>query len=168
MSIKSDHLSHSRKVREGLRAQLSQGVATAWKLNSKIWLASNSCLLITCLEGERWFGLRDWDWTCPRRTNQPRQKQNCIGPAASCTWVCTLACMQKLGGSGDMLPQENFLNLMFWDDFWGYFGTQNITTNLCMVPEFWFTSRLHAWRWVSIGSFKPPENDVMVRRTQAG
>ena len=46
MSIKSDHLTHSRKVREGLTAQLSQGVVTAWKLNKKIWLVSNSCLLI--------------------------------------------------------------------------------------------------------------------------
>ena len=43
---------------------------------------------------------------------------------------------------------------------WG----QNVTTNLYfsrgMVTGFWFTSRLYAWRWVSIGGFKPPGNDV--------
>ena len=67
----------------------------------------------------------------------------------SCTWVCMLACMQKLWESGGMLPQEMFLNLMLWDGFWGYFGTQNITTRF--VVMFWVicaddtqTSRLKA------------------------
>ena len=63
------------------------------------------------------------------------------------TWVRTLVCMQKLGGSGGMLPQENhFQNLMLWDGFWGFFG-QNTTANFCFSPilvtGFWFTSRLH-------------------------
>ena len=57
-----------------------------------------------------------------------------------------------------MLPQENFLNLTLWDGFWGYFGAQNITTNFCfspgMVTAFWFTSRLHAWRRVTISGFQ--------------
>ena len=56
------------------------------------------------------------------------------------TRVRTLACAQKLGGSGGMLPQEN-VNLMLWDGFWGYFG---VPKHLCfssgMVTGFWFSS----------------------------
>ena len=44
------------------------------------------------------------------------------------------------------------------------FWVQNVTTVHCfcpgMVTKFWFTSRLHAWRWVSTGGFNPPGNRV--------
>ena len=69
-------------------------------------------------------------------------------PLVWLTGACTQ--VQKLRGSGGMLPQENFLNLMLGDGFWGYFGAQNITTifcfSPCMVTGFWSTSRLQVWR----------------------
>jgi len=51
----------------------------------------------------------------------------------TCTRVLMLPCMQKLWGSGGMLPQENVLN--FGSEMAsGYFGAQNITTTLCFSP----------------------------------
>ena len=38
------------------------------------------------------------------------------------------------------LPQENFLNLMLWDGFWGYFGAQTLWFSPGMVTGFWFSS----------------------------
>ena len=50
------------------------------------------------------------------------------------TRVRMLALTKKLGGSGGMLPQKKFLNLMLLDGFLGYFLAQNSTTNLCFSP----------------------------------
>ena len=68
---------------------------------------------------------------------QARRKQNCIGPAYRIVPECvrTLACMQKLGGSGGSYapPGKSFEFRMLWNSFWGYFRAQNITIVFALV-----------------------------------
>ena len=56
------------------------------------------------------------------------------------TWVHTLACMQKLEGSGGMFPQENFFEFrMLWDGFWSYYWAK---TSLLIFVMSWHGNRI--------------------------
>ena len=63
-------------------------------------------------------------------------------------WVWTLACMQKLGRCGGMLPQENVFQFDAVRWLLRLFLAQNTTVNLCFSPGlvtgFWYISRLDA------------------------
>ena len=53
--------------------------------------------------------------------------------------------------------EVNSVLCMLWDGFWGYFGTQNITTNLCFCPGrlAWYQDSdslhvcTHGYKWPS-------------------
>ena len=81
---------------------------------------------------------------------QARWKQNCISPAYWYLHPSAYVCLYtEARGVWGHVPPGNFLNLKLWD---GYFGAQNITTNLCFSPG------------MVTGHFTPTHMEISVHR----